>query len=359
MRRLAVVLGVGLLMFVAGCNSSKSESTPIPGRGEGSTSTPTTLSVGVPHSGGIGGFGQSYYQFTATSADRFTIAVTNTLSDLSWRLYSTLKLLAPTLTCDAFSWRADEICATNQLIPGTTYYIVVEEHELVPGSYNVVVRVGGGEGLPSAPVPVALNTPHGGYISGNGDSHYLFNADSAGGEHRVTTQPNAQTSTYWDLIEVSTGNYIAGCYTDQNLTGTACSTNFLNAGAQYHLRFWDAVMAAGSYTFTVALGAPVGSLNNPLGVAVNAAAQGTNFNGSWNYYALFAATTTGQHTVTATNAGWWYLYDYLSMTLLVTCGPGPNPSCPVTGLASGTTYLIQFGALNSPQDNFTLRVTQP
>ncbi len=139
---------------------------PVPsGGGEGSIASPVnlgTVSSTVSHSGSIGAGGTSYYRFTSGAADVYTISLTNTQSDLSWEIYSSSNFSSGLIRwCDnnTSAGPANETC-TVTLSASTTYYLMVEEWDLVAGTYTLAVTPPA-TSAPAAPTGVAANGTYG------------------------------------------------------------------------------------------------------------------------------------------------------------------------------------------------------
>ena len=126
------VLGLTLVLLATGCDQSGSGPT-----NEGTPSNPVTLTVGVTHSGSVGRYGTSYYRFTTTDGGVYTIALTETRSDLSWDLEGP----GFWMFCDNHDgYAADEICTTTEaLLASTVYYLEVDEWDYRAGRFKLLI----------------------------------------------------------------------------------------------------------------------------------------------------------------------------------------------------------------------------
>lgn len=108
------------------------------GRYEGEVKRPVGLAPGAEHNGTVGVRESSYYSFTA-GGGMHTIALTNTQSDLTWRLFDAQDFDVILQECDFKAGASDEVCQTFPLNGGQRYYVKVEEKSGVPGPYRLRV----------------------------------------------------------------------------------------------------------------------------------------------------------------------------------------------------------------------------
>lgn len=128
------------ILLLAACSNSKGGGSSSTGD-EGTESTPVTLTVGTPHDGSISKLGTSYYRFATTASSAYRISLTNTSSDLSWTLYSNSDFTVTLKDCDNSFEKGDEVCTSGSaLTAGTTYYLSVDEDDLVAGTYKLLVE---------------------------------------------------------------------------------------------------------------------------------------------------------------------------------------------------------------------------
>ena len=130
------VVGLTLVLLATGCDQSGSGSGP---NNEGTPSNPVTLTVGVTHSGSVGSDGTSFYRFTTTVEGSYTIALTDTRSDLSWDLYGPAPDYDWIMECDDHFHAADEIATTPLLSASTTYHLTVDEWDYVAGRFDLLI----------------------------------------------------------------------------------------------------------------------------------------------------------------------------------------------------------------------------
>jgi hypothetical protein len=107
---------------------------------EGSMFSPVAISIGDSRLSTIGEFGTSYYQFTTgpLGGGNYTIALTNTHSDLSWDFWTSS--YGHLVNCDNFVFpgpndEIDVVAATAS----TTYYLTVDEWDGVDGTFILTV----------------------------------------------------------------------------------------------------------------------------------------------------------------------------------------------------------------------------
>jgi hypothetical protein len=126
---------------------------PPPSSGEGSIASPVSLgtaSTTITHAGSISADGTSYYTFTTGStAGSYTISLTNTMSDLSWDAYSNSGFTSLVRHCDNFVIPVanNEICSVT-LSAGTTYYLAVDEWDVVAGTFTLTITPPSSSPLP-------------------------------------------------------------------------------------------------------------------------------------------------------------------------------------------------------------------
>lgn len=104
---------------------------------EGTFLSPVLLAVGNPHRGTIEGGQTSYYAFVAASGPSHTVSLTQTQSDLAWKIYDDSGNYVG--GCDDWYGPADEIAVTPGLIAGDLYYLLVMEYDLVDGTFTLTV----------------------------------------------------------------------------------------------------------------------------------------------------------------------------------------------------------------------------
>lgn len=127
---------IALLLLACSKGGGKSSSAS----DEGTPSAPVTLTLGTAHSGSIGKGGTSYYRFTTATNSVHRISLTNTASDLWWTLFSDSSYNLPITECDTSFDAANEVCTSDSaLTAGKTYYLSVDEGDLVAGKYNLLV----------------------------------------------------------------------------------------------------------------------------------------------------------------------------------------------------------------------------
>ncbi|SVD06276.1 uncharacterized protein METZ01_LOCUS359130, partial [marine metagenome] len=127
------------------------------GGSEGSTSNPVELTLGTAHSGTVEGYyygGQSYYKFTTSGADNYTLSMNNSAS-LDCSLYSdsgfTSYVSYSTNNCTANANLSKTFVGTNPatgLSATKTYYLKIEPQassiaEASTTTYNITVAAEG------------------------------------------------------------------------------------------------------------------------------------------------------------------------------------------------------------------------
>jgi hypothetical protein len=127
---LFMAIGAAIVTLLVCCNNAEPQ---------GTMSNPLGLTVGTAHNGSIEAFGTKYYKFTTASAGTHTISLTNLASDLSWDLFNDAGYTNWMWFCDNFFDSRDEIDQTPSLTAGTTYYLSVDEWEMIAGSFNLLV----------------------------------------------------------------------------------------------------------------------------------------------------------------------------------------------------------------------------
>ena len=109
------------------------------GRYEGEVHNPLALDDGIEHTGTVGVLESSYYRFTAARPGPHTIALTDTRSDMVWRLFDAVDFDVILQQCDLGSGAADEVCQTLPLHADWRYYVKVEEKSGVPGPFRLAI----------------------------------------------------------------------------------------------------------------------------------------------------------------------------------------------------------------------------
>ena len=127
------------------------------GGSEGSTSNPVELTLGTAHSGTVEGYyygGQSYYKFTTSGADNYTLSMNNSAS-LDCSLYSdsgfTSRVSYSYNNCSAGANLSKTFTGTSSsvgLSASTTYYLKIEPQastiaEAATTTYNITVAAEG------------------------------------------------------------------------------------------------------------------------------------------------------------------------------------------------------------------------
>jgi len=127
------------------------------GGSEGSTSNPAELTLGTSHPGTVEGYyggGQSYYKFTTSGADNYTLTMNNSAS-LNCSLYSdsgfTSLVSSSYSNCTAganISKKFTGTSSTEGLSSGTDYYLKIEPQvssiaEASTTTYNITVAAEG------------------------------------------------------------------------------------------------------------------------------------------------------------------------------------------------------------------------
>tara|TARA_Y100000294_G_scaffold57073_1_gene54009 strand:+ start:64 stop:549 length:486 start_codon:yes stop_codon:yes gene_type:complete len=127
------------------------------GGSEGSTSNPVELTLGTAHSGTVEGYyygGQSYYKFTTSGADNYTLSMNNSAS-LDCSLYSdsgfTSYVSYSYSNCAAgvnISKKFTGTSSTAGLSGSTAYYLKIEPQastiaEASTTTYNITVAAEG------------------------------------------------------------------------------------------------------------------------------------------------------------------------------------------------------------------------
>ena len=127
------------------------------GNSEGSTSNPVELTLTTPHSGTVEGYywgGQSYYKFTTSGADNYTLSMNNSAS-LDCSLYSdsgfTSRVSYSYNNCSAGANLSKNFTGTSSsagLSANTAYYLRIEPQasaisEAATTTYNITVAAEG------------------------------------------------------------------------------------------------------------------------------------------------------------------------------------------------------------------------
>ena len=127
------------------------------GSSEGSTSNPVELTLGTAHSGTVEGYywgGQSYYKFTTSGADNYTLTMNNSAS-LDCSLYSdsgfTSVVSYTYSSCSAGANLSETFTGTSSsagLSANTSYYLKIEPQastiaEASTTTYNITVAAEG------------------------------------------------------------------------------------------------------------------------------------------------------------------------------------------------------------------------
>ncbi len=233
------VVGLTLVLLATGCDQSGSGL-----KSEGTPSNPVTLTVGVTHSGSVGRCGISFYRFTTTDESEYTIALTNTQSDLSWDLYDSS--WSHLMECDDHYHAADEIATTPVLPAGTTYHLAVEEWDCVAGRFTLLVSTGvwagpRNEGSFSDPLVLTVGVIHSGMVGQYGTSYYRFTTTVLGSYTISLT--DTQSDLSWDLYD-SNWSHLMECDDHWHAADEIATTPVLPAGTTYHLTVdeWDGVV---------------------------------------------------------------------------------------------------------------------
>jgi len=127
------------------------------GGSEGSTSNPAELTLGTAHSGTVEGYywgGQSYYKFTTSGADNYTLTMNNSAS-LDCSLYSdsgfTTLVSSTYSNCSAGKNLSKTFTGTSStagLSVNTAYYLIIEPQantivEASTTTYSIIVAAEG------------------------------------------------------------------------------------------------------------------------------------------------------------------------------------------------------------------------
>ena len=127
------------------------------GNSEGSTSNPVELTLTIPHSGTVEGYywgGQSYYKFTTSDSDNYTLSMNNSAS-LDCSLYSdsgfTSLVSYSYNNCTAGANLSKTFTGTSStagLSANTAYYLKIEPQassiaEASTTTYNITVAAEG------------------------------------------------------------------------------------------------------------------------------------------------------------------------------------------------------------------------
>ena len=179
---LATIAVVFPLLFIMSCGDGGGGGGSAPPQtdgGEGSSNSPVNLGVvntTLTHAAFVGAYGSSYYTFTAGPASgTYTISLTLNQSDLSWSLYnSSYHQIA---FCDAYYSASDESCVTPPLMPGSDYYLMVDEWDMIEGSFQLTVSAPVAATAPVANADADQNVKTGSKVVLNGNGSFDPNGD--------------------------------------------------------------------------------------------------------------------------------------------------------------------------------------
>lgn len=221
----------------------------------------------------------------------------------------------------------------------------------------------GGEGSPTSPVPVALNTPRSSTVGAFDDSYYSFATTTAG--TYVVSLLNPSVDVEWTLYSNAdfTGS-VASCDNYWSASTEQCTAN-LQAGRTYYLQVTEWMsFDAGTFTLAISQITSEGSTLSPVDLTIGATHSGSVAQSGVSYY-RFRTTNAVAHTVTIGNSvPNWYsvtskVYDTgFAGTLLATCGPTNNPSCTVNGLSANTYYYVEVLGNSSTAVRYDVTVTE-
>lgn len=206
-RLVILALGLSLLVSCGGGGGGGGDGTGSGTGDEGTVSNPVSLGVAgtsLVRTGSVGAAGDSYYSFTTDACGgTHAISLTNTQSDLGWRLYSKTTFTINDLVdwCDSYYTNSNESCTTPSLNPNTTYYLEVSEYDDVAGTFTLTVTP------PSTPPAAPGSAPSGLTVTGGqGKAKLAWNSITTG------TLPTAY-NIYWSLssgVTTTNGTKIAG-----------------------------------------------------------------------------------------------------------------------------------------------------
>ena len=222
--------------FTLTINPPGSSSTPLPAN-EGSIASPVSLgtaSTTITHAGSISADGTSFYTFTTGStAGTYTISLTNTHSDLSWDLFSNSGFTSLVRYCDNFVTIGanNEICSAT-LTAGTTYYLAVDEWDIVAGTFTLTVT------SPAAAPPSAVYFPP-----------LIYSFDTGTRQGWTTSGTWNVNTTYAHSGTYSVTDSPSGSYSNNSNTWLASPRIDLTATNTPKLTFWHRHIMEDTFDF--------------------------------------------------------------------------------------------------------------
>ena len=199
---------------------------------EGSIASPVnlgTVSTTVTHSGSVGVVvGTSFYRFTTGStAGSYVISLTNTQSDLDWALFSDSGFTTLVGLCDNFMTPGpnNESCSAS-LSANTTYYLAVDEYDLVAGTYTLTVTP---PVPPATPGGVAAAAGYGKvtiswYNATGATSYNVYWSTTSGGASSGGTKISGIATTSYDHVVAATGIPYYYVVTAENANGESAKS---------------------------------------------------------------------------------------------------------------------------------------
>ncbi|MDH5752813.1 MAG: hypothetical protein OEZ59_10415 [Deltaproteobacteria bacterium] len=313
---------------------------------EGNVFTPEYTAINIDETIGnltIPAWGISFYQFTTGPADTpYSIHLTGADSNISWAIFADADLTQFLSICNDSHLAEDEHCYTPMLLASTTYYLVIQEQDMVDNIYSLLVETGD----TITPVLNFGNQLVGESIEASAIRVYQFT--SAAVEKSYTARLTAAGSNLsWVLYSDNTADpstLLVTCNTNYLVVDEICVMPELPANRVHYLLVYEYGGVAGTYDLVLEEG---DTLNPALTPGVQVDNEDITYNGT-NIYQFTTGAADGYHTIWLTNLirkMHWELYPNPLLTnMLQNCNNYTlvgEEICVTPMLTANTTYYLK------------------
>lgn len=314
---------------------------------EGSVANPFALALDSPHAGGVDAGSNVYYQGcanpsysyytfnTAAGTGGYTVSTDNALP-VHGELFRSFSD-PPLASCDPYQGGP---CMFSNIDPDSNYYLRFRNCNDTNVYYNILVKKEGSEGSVNYPVPLPLETSHGGAIGHYETSYFTFTTDRSGTYYVI---PDKDLS--WSYV--SSPDFFSGPL--DSCSGTAACIHHVNLDANrtYYLRVSNfGGPGIEQYTVKVVHGASEGSIATPVSLPVGTKYRATVEQQGRSYY-KFTTNAAADYYVKFDNPTDLWVFaltnpDFINGDITTACpGPGPYVYCTLRNLAASTPYYIE------------------